>query len=80
MSANGTAEAGRRPRLKGAHVVKRLGSTMVPPWISGSKEGRQVNRGSRSAARLTFTLRVAQRSMSVTKSPGSSARSTARGR
>jgi hypothetical protein len=79
-SANGTAEgrpaaaSWKAPSMSSSDSA----STMVPPWISGSKAGRQVNWGSRSTARLTLTvpLRVFQRSMSATKSPGSSARST----
>ncbi len=53
-------------------------STIVPPCTCGSNSGWLAKVGSRSSARLIFTvpLRERQRSMSSTKSAGRSARSS----
>ena len=74
MSANGSAAG--RPATASWNALSTSSSdsasTIVPPCTSGSKPGLAVNSGSRSTARLTFTvpLRVFQRSMSATKSAG----------
>jgi hypothetical protein len=82
MSANGSDDG--RPATASWNALStssRLSaSTIVPPWTCGSNPGWLVNTGSRSSARLIFTvpLRVCQARISATKSGGSAPGSSSR--